>query len=273
MSLRRILSLLCLALCAAVLAGCGGDTLSFDPVASAASETVSSTSARADFTGTMTVAGAGSMSFNGSGVFDGRGRSGALNMNFRLPPAAQAQLGGTDPSIEMIMDGRDGIVIYMRSAMFNRFSGGKWVKLDIAALAKKEGVDMNGLMNAYQADPSENLRMLTASSDAHVVDYQRVRGVFTTHYTLNIDLKKLADKTHNKTYDSLRKLAGIESIPAEAWLDKQGRIRRMKIDMSFGGAYTMSLTEELYAFGIKVDAQPPAAGDVVDASTLVSQGG
>jgi len=273
MSVRRILSLLCLALCAAAAAGCGGDTFSFDPVASAASETVSSTSARADFTGTMTIAGAGAMSFSGSGVFDGRGRSGALNMNFRLPPAAQAQLGGTDPSIQMIMDGRAGIVVYMHSAMFDRFSGGKWVKMDLAALAKKEGVDMNGLMNAYQADPSENLRMLTASSDAHVVDYQSVRGVSTTHYRLNIDLKKLADKTHNKTYDSLRKLAGIESIPAEAWLDGKGRIRRMKIDMSFGGAYTMSLTEELYAFGIKVDVQPPAASDVVDASALLSPGG
>jgi hypothetical protein len=35
----------------------------------------------------------------------------------------------------------------------------------------------------------------------------------------------------------------------------------------------MTLTEELYAFGIKVDVQPPAASDVVDASALLSQGG
>jgi hypothetical protein len=268
-TVRRLLSLLCLGACAAVLAGCG-DTLSFDPVAQAADETASSASARVDFTGTMTVAGAGAMSFNGKGVFDGRMRSGALNMNFQFPPAAQAQLGGVDPSMQMIMDGRDGgIVFYMRSAMFDRYAAGKWLKVDVAAMAKKEGVDVSSLMNAYQADPSENLRMLTASSDAHVVGYERVRGVFATHYTLNIDLKKLAEKTHNKMLDSLRKLGGVDSIPAEAWLDKQNRVRRVKIEMNYGGAFTMTLTEELYAFGIKVDVQPPAASDVVDASALL----
>ena len=275
MTARRVLSLVCLAACAAALVGCGGDTLSFDPVANAASKTVATTSSRVEFTATMNIEGVGGMAFSGAGIFDGRTRSGALNMRFTLPAEAQAQLGVTDPTMQMIMDGRHGLVVYMRSSMFRTLAAGKWLKIDMQKLAKKGGVDLSSLMNANQADPSESLRMLMASSDAHAIGYDRVRGVFTTHYKLNIDLARLAkdNKRLRKTFDAVRKLTGVTSYPAEAWIDDQGRVRRLKIDMSFntptGSAFTMSMTEELYAFGIKVNVPPPAASEVVDAASLL----
>ena len=40
----------------------------------------------------------------------------------------------------------------------------------------------------------------------------------------------------------------------------------MSYNMPTGGAFTMSMTEDLYAFGIKVDVRPPDAAQVVDAS-------
>lgn len=275
MTARRVLSLLSLALCAFALVGCGGDTLSFDPVASAASKTVDTTSSRVEFTATMSIEGVGGMAFSGSGIFDGRTRSGAMNMRFTLPPEARAQLGASDPTMQMIMDGRNGLVMYMRSPMFKTVAADKWLKIDMEKLAKKEGIDLSALMNANQADPSESLHMLMASTDAHPIGYDRVRGVFTTHYKLNIDLARLTkdNKQLRKTFESVRKLTGISSFPAEAWIDDQGRVRRMKIDMSFnaptGGAFTMSMTEELYAFGVKVNVRPPAASEVIDAASLL----
>lgn len=264
MSLRSALSLLCLAACATALVGCGGDTLSFDPVASAATKTAQSESSRVAFTATMNVDGVGGMSFSGAGVFDGRTRSGALNMRFQLPAAAQAQLGGVDPTMQMIVDGRKGLVMYMRSPLFARVAGDRWIKVDVGKAAKQEGVDVDAIMNSTQADPTRTLAMLTASTDAHPVGYDRVRGVFTTHYTFNVDLDRVA-KQHEelrKTFDTLRKLTGVSSYPAEAWIDNAGRVRRLKIDMSMG-TYSMSMTEDLYAFGIKVDVQPPASSQVM----------
>jgi hypothetical protein len=275
-STRRVLSFLCLAVCTGALVGCGGDTLSFDPVANAASKTVKSTSSRVAFTATMEIDGVGGMSFSGSGVFDGRARSGALNMRFAMPSQLQSTLGA-DPSMQMIMDGRDGLVMYMRSPLFKGMAG-KWIKLDMEKLAKKEGVDLSSLMNANQADPSQTLRMLMASTDAHPLGYDRVRGVFTTHYKLNIDLARLAkdNKELRKSFEKLRELSGVSSYPAEAWIDDKGRVRRLKIDMSFnsptGGAFRMTMTEELYAFGIKVDVPPPAPADVIDLGALVKSG-
>jgi hypothetical protein len=274
-TVRRVLSLLCLAVCAAGLVGCGGDTLSFDPVASAAGNTVDSQSARVSFTATMNVDGVGGMAFSGAGIFDGRTHSGALNMRFTLPADQQAQLGGVDPTMQMIMDGRNGLVMYMRSPLFRTLTTDKWIKLDMEKLAKKQGIDLSSLMNADQADPSQSLHMLMASTDAHPVGYDHVRGVFTTHYALKIDLERLSkgNKELRNAFDMLRKLTGAQSFPAEAWIDDQGRVRRLKIDMSFnvptGGAFTMSMTEDLYAFGVKVNVQPPDSSQVLDASALL----
>ena len=275
MTARRVLSLLSLAVCAAALVGCGGDTLSLDPVASAASNTVASQSERVSFTATMNVDGVGGMAFSGAGIFDGRSRTGALNMRFTLPADAQAQLGVTDPTMQMIMDGRHGLVMYMRSQLFRTLAADKWVKLDMQKLAEKQGIDLSSVMDANRADPSQTLQMLMASTDAHPIGFDRVRGVFTTHYTLNVDLGRLAkgSKELGKTYEMLRKLTGVQSYPAEAWIDDQGRVRRLKIDMSFngatGGAFTMSMSEDLYAFGVKVNVQPPDASQVVDVSALL----
>jgi hypothetical protein len=269
MSVRRALSLLCLAACAAALVGCGGDTLSFDPVANAATKTAQSESSRVAFTATMDIGGAGGMAFSGAGVFDGHNRSGALNMRFQLPPAEQAGLGGADPTMEMIMDGRSGLVMYMRSPLFARAVGDRWIKVDVGEAAKKEGIDLDALMNSTQADPQQSLAMLMASTDAHPISYDRVRGIFTTHYKFNVDLARLAEqhKELRKSLNTVRKLTGVSTYPAEAWIDKQNRVRRLKIDMSMAGI-TMSMTEDLYAFGIKVDVRPPDASQVVDVGAL-----
>src|SRR5580765_2543020 len=273
MSLRRVLSLVCLGACAATFAGCGGDTLSFDPVASAATKTAQSESSRVAFTASMSVDGVGGMAFSGAGVFDGKTRSGAMNMRFELPQDAQAQLGAVDPTMQMIMDGRDGLVVYMRSPLFARVAGDKWLKVDFAKAAKEEGLDLQTVMSSTQVDPTQTLAMLTASTDAHPVSYDRVRGVFTTHYTFEVDLVRLAKqhKELRKTFDTLRKLTGVSSFPAEAWLDQSGRVRRLKLDMSYntpaGGAMSMSVTEDLYAFGIKVNVPPPDASQVMSLPT------
>jgi len=274
MTLRRVLFLFCLGLCATALSGCGGDTFAFDPVAQAAGKTVASTSSRVEFTATMTAGSAGSMSFRGRGLFDGRTKSGWMNMTFSVPPDLQSQIGA-NPTMEMILDGRHGFVVYMRSSMFRGLSADTWVKMDLAKLANKAGVDLSSLMNADQADPSQTLRMLMASSGSRVLNYERVRGVLTTHYSLRIDLKQLAkeNKDLGKTLDKVRELTGIDSYPAEAWIDSQGHVRRIKVDMSIGGQLgtpmTMTMTEDLYDFGVRANIVPPPATEVVDMSKFL----
>ena len=269
----RVLSLLCLAFCASALVGCaGGDTLALDPVAQAANTTAKTTSSRFEFRASIDAGSVGRMSFDGNGVYDGKNKSGWMNMHFAMPPAFQAQLPTADPSMEMIFDGSHGLVMYMRSPLFDKMvPTGKWVKMDVEKMAKKEGIDLGAIMNVNQADPSQALRMLMASSDARVTGSERIRGVQTTHYAFNIDFKKLVHD--NKALKLLTEAMGSVSAPAEAWIDAQGRVRRLVVKMSMGGAQlatpmTMTMTEELYDFGVRTNITPPSDDLVVDLSSL-----
>jgi len=272
MTLRRVLSLLCLAASASALVGCaGGDALALDPVAKAASTTANTTSSRFDFQASISAGSVGSFSFHGNGIYDGKNKSGWMNMHFALPAAYQLQLPSSDPSMEMIFDGSHGLVMYMRSQLFDKVvPTGKWVKMDLGKMAKKEGVDLGAIMNANQADPSQSLRMLMASSGAHVTGAERIRGVETTHYSFNIDFKKLAHD--NKQFKQLTEATGSLSAPAEAWIDAKGRVRRLTITMSLGAQLgtpmSMTMTEDLYDFGARADITPPSDDLVVDLSSL-----
>ncbi|MGZ8697372.1 MAG: hypothetical protein ACXWZ1_08450, partial [Gaiellaceae bacterium] len=147
---------------------------------------------------------------------------------------------------------------------------GKWVKMDVEKIAKKEGVDLGAITNVNQADPSQSLSMLMASSNARVTGSERIRGVQTTHYAFTIDFKKLAHD--NKAFKQLREATGSVSAPAEAWIDAQGRVRRLAVTISMRGQLatpmTMTMTEDLYDFGVHTNVTPPSDDLVVDLSSL-----
>jgi hypothetical protein len=224
MSLRRLLALLCLAVCAMVLVGCGGgDTLALDPVANAASKTAETDSARIAVSATVNIGSAGTMTMDGHGIFDGRSKKGWMNMNFSLPESAQAQLGGRSSSMEMI---------------------------------------------------NQTLKMLMASSDARVSGSDTVRGVRTTRYSFRVDLRRLADdnKALRESLDMVIQTMGVDAYPAQAWIDAQGRVRRLKVAMSMNtpqGPVSMTMTEDLYDFGAPAEIVRPADDEVVDLSSLM----
>jgi hypothetical protein len=272
-TLRRLLCLLCLAVSATALVGCGGDTLSLDPVANAATKTADTESARIAFAAEISASTFGTMTMQGRGIYDGRSKTGWMNMGFTLPPGTGAQFG-TNPKMEMIFDAHDGLVMYMRSSMFQQFSD-KWIKMDMEKLAKEQGMDLGELMNANQADPNQTLRMLMASSGARVSGSDTIRGVHTTRYAFRVDLKRLAEdnKELRESLEQVIKITGADSYPAEAWIDAQGRVRRMKIamrmSMAGAGTATMTLTEDLYDFGVRATIFPPPDDQVIDFSKLI----
>jgi hypothetical protein len=272
MTLRRVLSLLCLGFCASALVGCaGGDALALDPVAQAADTTAKTTSSRFEFRASVQAGSMGSLSFNGTGIYDGKRKAGWMNMHFSMPAGFQLQVPTSDPTMEMIFDGSHGLVMYMRSPLFEKMlPAGKWVKMDVAKVAKQQGVDLGAIMNANQADPSQSLRMLMASSAARVTGSERIRGVQTTRYAFNVDFDKLAHD--NKALKQFTEVAGAVSAPAEAWIDAQGRVRRLAVTMSMGGRLgtpmTMTMTEDLYDFGARADIAFPSDDMVVDLSAL-----
>jgi len=275
MTLRRLLPLLCLALCATALVGCGGDAIALDPVANAASKTAKVDSARIALSATINAGSGGTMTMKGRGIFDADAKTGWVNVNFSLPQSAQAQLDGRSASMEMIFDGHDGFVMYMRSPLFQQQLGSdKWIKMDMEQLAKKQGVDFGSLMNANQADPNQMLQMLMASSNARVSGTDTIRGVRTTRYSFRVDLRQLAEDNEalRNSLDEVIRVMGVDAYPAQAWIDAQGRVRRLQIAMSMNtpqGAMSMTMTEDLYDFGARADIVPPSDDEVIDLSAVM----
>jgi hypothetical protein len=67
-------------------------------------------------------------------------------------------------------------------------------------------------------------------------------------------------------------------VPTEVWIDEEGLARRMELTykgMRFapGEEGDMTMTMELFDFGVEVDIQPPPANNVTDLQDLLGQGG
>jgi len=262
-----------------VAAGCGTaglrDTLSLDPVATAATKTAKVSSVRVAFEGSFSGPWVGQQfGFHGNGVVNTASRTAAMHFSFDFPPAASAT-AGSNPTMDMVVQSKHGLVMYMRSPLFGRaIPGAKpWLKMDLTKMAALKGVDLSSLQQLNQADPAQSLRYLTGSAKSRELGYDRVRGVFTKHYALTIDLERLAkgNKQLGAALKQLRSFMGT-TLPAEAWIDDRGLLRKLTMNFTLArtpdGPVRMSFSEELYDFGAAVQVQMPPPSLVTDATKL-----
>jgi len=269
----------------AALTACGGTSTPATPqaaVVEAANRTSEAGSSRASFEVVMTGLGPEPFTMTGEGVFDSSESKGRMTMDL----SALAEGSGQDfGEAELIFD---DFVVYMKFPFLQELQPGfkPWLKFDIRELGKEEGFDLGQLSQLNQSDPSQALQYLRgASDDVKEVDREEVRGVETTHYRMTIDLKKVVDQAPEDQREQLRasidqivEKSGVRMVPTEVWIDADGLARRMKLTyegMRFapGQQGDMTMTMELYDFGVQVDVEPPPESEVTDVQELIEQGG
>jgi hypothetical protein len=205
------------------------------------------------------------------GLFDYTNRRGALT--FTYPPGALSER----LPLETI---QDGDVTYVRRAPAPLAPPSKpWLRLDAATA--HTGSDA---LVQSSADPTRSLALLRgASSNVRRVGTDRTRGAATTKYRMTLDLAKVIHRAPSASPDpttSLLDLLGTSSVPAELWVDNQGRLRKFSYTVDLAklhiadavaivGAATTTL--ELYGFGepVRIDI-PPASS--VEPGAVVSSG-
>jgi hypothetical protein len=112
--------------------------------------------------------------------------------------------------------------MYMRSPLFAR-SPATVDQGRRRAGAKKEGVDLAAIMNSTQADPSQTLAC-SARRPTRIRSGTTACAVSSRRTTRSRSTSR-ARKQHKelrKTFDNGRKLTGVSSYPAEAWIDNAG---------------------------------------------------
>ena len=157
-------------------------------------------------------------------------------------------------------------------------SGKSWMKIDIAALARSTGLSIPGLsggsMGAF--DPAQQLDYLRGvSRSVTLVGSDTVDGASTERFHIVIDLQKALSKLTGNAkcgLSAVMKSLGDVTIPADVWIDDQGRLRQMRMSLDLPGTNGASMTMQmkLFDFGAHVDISAPPAQEVYDITPQVS---
>jgi hypothetical protein len=268
-----------LALGATMAPACNAELSPGATVAQAASETEGAGSARVVYDAAFQLSSvSGPVEMSGRGVFDyvnHRGR-----MLFDMSDIMQQNgtpLDGAD-EVEMIFQGS---VLYMKVPFLTRSLADPrpWIKVDLDRAAQEGRTDLAQITQLAQGDPTQMLRLLRGlTGTVRDVGTQELHGAATTHYKMVLDLSKITGDDSAQTRTGAQTLiarAGSNRLPADIWIDGDGRMRKMtygaalaqtsgEVTASTGDEDEMSVTMELYGFGVAVDFPTPSDDQVVD---------
>jgi hypothetical protein len=215
-----------------------------------------------------------------------------IGMTFSLP--------GTG-DMEAVLDSG---VIYGKVPQIASPTGGKpWFKIDPASFKNVPGGGpLASLMSSFgtvmkraqSQDPTSGLSLLAGvSGSVTTVGHDSIRGVATTHYTFQVDSARALTSLPADAQAAVKSFAaqlGVTTVPTEAWIDSQGRIRRMHmtVDTSKPAASpspvlpglppsalpkSTEITMELFDYGAPVSITVPPADQVTDFGAMLSQMG
>jgi hypothetical protein len=273
---RRPLLVILLALAAVLGAACGGDggPAPIATILAASSHTIDADSSRValsvDVTGAVPKPG-GPQRVTGEGLFDYAARKGTMTMQ-----TDGLGLPGISGAIQLVMLGD---VFYMQVPS-GLLPGKPWLKIDLATLGQASGLDLAGLQELGSNDPSANLRFLAGAQDVVERGEAKVRGVDTTQYHFVVDLEKAKAKAPDDLRDDIDRLIaqiGGSTYPADAWVDGDNLVRRLRVKLdAIGGEDSGSsavVTQDFFDFGVQVDAVAPPADQVSDFAQLLQGAG
>jgi hypothetical protein len=123
-------------------------------------------------------------------------------------------------------------------------------------------------------DPLWPLDALFGVRDAVEIGAESVRGLSATRYRLTIDLARADAALPAGVTVPDGPYRRLSQIPAEVWLDADGRARRIAVmtdPTSGNGGTPMWSVVELWDFGIPADITPPGPGEVVSPREAYSE--
>ncbi|WKU45471.1 hypothetical protein Q3V23_16110 [Streptomyces sp. VNUA116] len=156
--------------------------------------------------------------------------------------------------------------------------GKRWMKVDLAAMAKESGNDSKGLQQllgggqGQSQDPAKQMALLKASPNVKLVGEETVGGKKAQHYkgTLtaeeavksNQSLDGLGEKDRQELLDTIKQ-AGITQYDMDVWLDSGDLPVKLVMNMDTSKG-RMEISETLTDYGTPVSVQAPPADQTVD---------
>lgn len=170
------------------------------------------------------------------------------------------------------------VYVQLPSGSAAAIAGGKpWVRANVDTYTQALGAP-----SPFQEDtnrPGQTLSLLDSSDDVTDVGSEQVRGVSTTHYHALVDVSRLDPSASaagaSRFAEVLEKLTGASTLPVDAWVDAQGRVRKFSLSLQGHtpvGGLDETVSMELFDFGPQPRVSVPAEAEVADITgTLASQ--
>ncbi|MFE1247192.1 hypothetical protein [Streptomyces sp. NPDC058735] len=201
-------------------------------------------------------AGGTRVTIRGAGVYDYRERLGRLRVLLPQDPAGTA---GHRPITELLAPG----ALFMK----NRGAGvppDKWVRLETGTLSD------GNLVTGGATDPFTAAEVLRGTRSATYVGRTEVAGAGVRHYRGTADLGDAAGRASKGNAGALRAAAkgfATARVPFDAYLDDEGRIRKVRHRFSFVNGrqkspVAVASTTLLYDFGAPVRVRLPDEDDI-----------
>jgi len=196
------------------------------------------------------------VTIRGEGGYDYRKQVGSLRVQLPQTPAGTAE---HRPITELLAPG----ALFMK----NRGAGvpaDNWVRVDTAALSD------GNLVTGGATDPYAAAELLLGTRTATGLGRTEFAGVEVRHYRGTADLAAAAKGASEGVRASLAAAAkgfATAAVPFDAYLDDQGRIRKIRYRFSFvngreKSTVAVASTTLLYDFGVPVDVRLPASKDI-----------
>jgi hypothetical protein len=232
-------------LAAFALAGCGARSSS-NAVADSADKTSAARSSRLE----LVVRQENEPADRFGGVYDYERSVG------RFASTSGAKEGEDEGSIQVLYT-EDAS--YMNLGAFHTKTGKRWLKSSMG-----EGE----LFPPFASTPADLLRFLRAASEVEKVDSGEVRGVEALHYRARLDLDRAVDAVPKKDREDVREMFSAywvdqKQVPFDLWIDGEGRLRRVQIEIPEGQGPSSELTLDVFDYGVAVDVKPPPADQVI----------
>jgi hypothetical protein len=218
-----------------------------------------------------------------------------------LPITATGVIGFTNQTADLTetLPGNQGTgetrfvngILYERlpGTLVAQLSGGRpWISLDVSKLSGQGG-NLQPLIADVPTDPSTVLGFLRGAGDqVDTIGPETVDGTPTTHYTVLINLDKAAagqSAQAQNAVHALERQLGTNTLPAQVWLDSDGRLRKIAMRETLTGSastpsttpsttsagnISFDFTATLSDFGVPVAIATPPADQTTDLTNLLN---
>jgi hypothetical protein len=183
-------------------------------------------------------------------VRTGTGSAGGLTtgaMKIQLKPATliDASFSGTSAgtrfNLEEILTHE---AIYLKSSAIAQHTGKPWLKISVAQLSSKTGINFASLLQSLEnTNPLAQARLFSVSKNVHAVGTQVINGIRTTEYAGSYDpsaaMTALSPALRKLLGPMLRSM-GAAKVQFHIWIDGQHLIRKAASTETIGGQTVIS---------------------------------